>query len=931
MTTISLLDLSRYPYFCHPHTPAVLRSAETPPQLISYLENASLDATSLPTAIHQAASSFAALADSFAKTEQIERYLMLVDTAGSASELTDVIRTAIARSQPALTRKLTYTLLAASTVDTFLLHHSDTAQPPAADVRPFFLIPEHTPLLKTLLTTRNLARKIHRLFAHKGAANTDDAANFLSLLAGKGQKAETLRASNLVNAVIAVRCILEGVLEFNDVDAVRKVIVNLQNRLGCNPLEFTLEERDLPKIAMPLAAALGFSFLSLVTDCDLIHKEYTTGVTCHELYAAGIQRLQPNRQGQTFRQHVQFKAETTVVRLVFGAAIGQFPVSDIVPRLAADADFCQNILTLTDLPLLDEPHHARLNHLPQKQVWETPLLSMPELVDPSAPTSGPVTEPTPIPTSTGPPHTTPDQSPSPPEMIPAPPERVKPPSPTRSPTPPEEEMDVDPPPVSLKIKVPARPKADNTPAIPPKRKRIPSSSESEDAAPGQSEPQPPLKKPRGDSTLPKPAKQPSTEKPTRRSTRHLSSAPPPPPPPPPAAPRPPVRKKAPRAAKILPSAGIRIDGLTFANPGHTFQSRGCTGTFAVFHSPPLLTDSNADRMLAAFKEGGGLSELGLPSCQRLLSELKTAEGNLADAIAQHADMIRTYEVRLEQQPTQTSEFEAANANLRTVVLERERIVAPLRYKIQELTRELDKIPREPSGSPVKMTLYAPNDAGDMTDNETYEWKPLTEEESMAMRDTLQNAPKGLDEHGQERPLHMLPASRSLDFLGDGTQSEAFVSSEAKFAELPPAKAAEIFENRSILLYNCKPTLFSFEQGLDHLRPLDAKVDLGDGYLPQSGSSGIVVDSLRRMIPDPAFRNGQPRLNSLQNLQPSHHELEIPHLSTLESNVRAVCQTKDTPDLPDRDIPRRDTRWAIAGNAGVKTDWHIDTGGHTYLK
>ncbi|KAJ7047973.1 hypothetical protein C8F01DRAFT_1271113 [Mycena amicta] len=773
---------------------------------------------------------------------------MLVDTAGSASELTDVIRTAIARSQPALTRKLTYTLLAASTVDTFLLHHSDTAQPPAADVRPFFLIPEHTPLLKTLLTTRNLARKIHRLFAHKGAANTDDAANFLSLLAGKGQKAETLRASNLVNAVIAVRCILEGVLEFNDVDAVRKVIVNLQNRLGCNPLEFTLEERDLPKIAMPLAAALGFSFLSLVTDCDLIHKEYTTGVTCHELYAAGIQRLQPNRQGQTFRQHVQFKAETTVVRLVFGAAIGQFPVSDIVPRLAADADFCQNILTLTDLPLLDEPHHARLNHLPQKQVWETPLLSMPELVDPSAPTSGPVTEPTPIPTSTGPPHTTPDQSPSPPEMIPAPPERVKPPSPTRSPTPPEEEMDV-----------PARPKADNTPAIPPKRKRIPSSSESEDAAPGQSEPQPPLKKPRGDSTLPKPAKQPSTEKPTRRSTRHLSSAPPPPPPPP-AAPRPPVRKKAPRAAKILPSAGIRIDGLTFANPGHTFQSRGCTGTFA---------------------EGGGLSELGLPSCQRLLSELKTAEGNLADAIAQHADMIRTYEVRLEQQPTQTSEFEAANANLRTVVLERERIVAPLRYKIQELTRELDKIP-----------------------------------ESMAMRDTLQNAPKGLDEHGQERPLHMLPASRSLDFLGDGTQSEAFVSSEAKFAELPPAKAAEIFENRSILLYNCKPTLFSFEQGLDHLRPLDAKVDLGDGYLPQSGSSGIVVDSLRRMIP-PRFPQRPTPLNSLQNLQPSHHELEIPHLSTLESNVRAVCQTKDTPDLPDRDISAGTPAGPLPGMRGLK--------------
>ncbi|KAJ7056527.1 hypothetical protein C8F01DRAFT_351328 [Mycena amicta] len=255
----------------------------------------------------------------------------------------------------------------------------------------------------------------------------------------------------------------------------------------------------------------------------------------------------------------------------------------------------------------------------------------------------------------------------------------------------------------------------------------------------------------------------------------------------------------------------------------------------------------------------------------------------------------------------------------------------LQPRFEDKTVELSK-------QTVQFRVYTPNEQHDMSSSREYTWQPLKDEEADIWRKILDEQPTGF-ENGEQRPLHMLESARSLDFVGDGSQSEVCVISYDDFLQLLPRRIGEIFANRSFLLYNCPSEGDSpsehprkdFEECIKRIRSGKALVHIQDGYVEQEADKGIAIDMLEKLIPNEHFRNGKPRGNTLQNLIPDHPAIIVPRLDQWAIHLRAVTHTADLPGLPRDDLPTEHLQWAIFGNDGVYTAEHVDAAGFTAVK
>ncbi|KAJ7049504.1 hypothetical protein C8F01DRAFT_757124 [Mycena amicta] len=228
----------------------------------------------------------------------------------------------------------------------------------------------------------------------------------------------------------------------------------------------------------------------------------------------------------------------------------------------------------------------------------------------------------------------------------------------------------------------------------------------------------------------------------------------------------------------------------------------------------------------------------------------------------------------------------------------------------------------------------------MSSSREYTWQPLKDKEADIWRKILDEQPMGI-ENGEQRPLHMLESAHSLDFVGDGSQSEVCVISYDDFLQRLPRRIGEIFANRSFLLYNCPSEGDSpsehpgkdFEECIKRIRSGKALVHIQDGYVEQEADKGITIDMLEKLIPNEHFRNGKPRGNALQNLIPDHDHpaIIVPRLDQWAIHLRAVTHTADLPGLPHDDLPTEHLQWVIFGNNGVYTAEHVDAAGFTAVK
>ncbi|KAJ7055651.1 hypothetical protein C8F01DRAFT_1258535 [Mycena amicta] len=253
--------------------------------------------------------------------------------------------------------------------------------------------------------------------------------------------------------------------------------------------------------------------------------------------------------------------------------------------------------------------------------------------------------------------------------------------------------------------------------------------------------------------------------------------------------------------------------------------------------------------------------------------------------------------------------------------------------VDKTRRRLENTTVKLSSKTVEMQLYAPNDKHDMSSSFSYTWQP----EGDTMADIIKHQPTAV-ENGIQKPLHMLESARDLRFVGDGSQSELCVMSYQDFMLIRAQVIGEILANRSILLYDCpsegdcpSEDEQDFAACIKYVRSPEALVEIQDGYLPQDGAKGIVIDQLKKLIPDPDFCGGKPRANALQNLTPNHPVVAVPRINTWGIHIRGLTHTADIPELRAASLPTQHLQWAIFGNDGVYTGDHVDASGFTVVQ
>ncbi|KAJ7065884.1 hypothetical protein C8F01DRAFT_1249460 [Mycena amicta] len=941
------LFLKDYGYFFDDETKAILADGECVPERYRQWVGNSIDATVLPETVREAAKAFEEVAGLALRKEDWAQYLRLEDPSAAVSVK---LRGALTKGNgQKATAELVNFLVAALAMDALLLYHSPTISHLRVEPRPLALVPEGVPFMPRFLKFGPLSKFV--MAAQKEAEVTQGelavqgADEYLRLLPGGGGM-KVVRQSNLFNAVVALRCVFEGVCRFDEDDAetVCDVVKKLYEEVGLGEVEVKIAKTKVREIVLPLMAALGYSFLALMTNRDLMLEDFRKGVNLFELSAVRLERLQSS-QGDSvpLSERLHFQADRAVARLVYAAARGEFHAREIAGKLKEDVSFQRLMVVLGGVAPEDEPHCVRLAarvtnqelsgliamdplptdipvaHPPVAQlIAEAPGVEPMAVVEPvvAAIASVPVVEPIPVVRPVV----------QRPVAKPKPSERAK---------------------LTLKIPPAQARVADEAPGSPmdvdseaQKRKRDESPlTDVEEEKEKQDRRQ--RKKPRvdeGDAMEVDSVKKGKKAAVVEKGMGTGVSA-----------------KKGKKAAVVEEEEGTGVSAKKGKKAAVVEEEEG-TGVSAKKGKKAAVVEEEEEavgtdasgkkgkKAAVVEEEAGGGVRRSERKPKRAAAVAPMAQGRPAEkATGWRPKVARSMgrqvgggDKNWPNFPEERHEFLASSRKTGLAVYRRDIASsvsnADRLQAVYESRGGLSNDPEPLAGEVVKFTLYEPNDEGDMGENFThrYDWTPRTAEEGTVMKQILDGVATGVDEDGLTKPLHMLKISQDERFYGDGRQSEAFVCDRTRFGALGKVKVKEIFANRSLLLYNCGGGDESFVESLDLMQNPDTLVEYGDGHLEQEGDKGLVVDMLRRMIPDPAFRNGRPRLNHLQNMQPNRQELDIPHLGALEWHQRAVDQTNTLARLPTMEVPRRHVRWGIAGNEGVKTEIHIDTGGHTYV-